>query len=215
MACRRVVGAVGRHGWAALGRKIITRTLYMRETHLWYELDITQQGGEEPELEFQVVEATVDMLPAVQEIQPASDERLRRRLAAGIRLWTAVVDGHVAFVCWTFAEKTPVQVARGRWLILPDGVACLEDSITAPQFRGRGIAPAVWRVLSTRLPGDGVRSIITKVAVENVSSCRAVAKAGFEEVAVMSAVRIGPRLRVNVHAARTGSGPHLAEQLTR
>jgi ribosomal protein S18 acetylase RimI-like enzyme len=215
VAAQRVIGAFRRHGAAAIARRIASRTLYMRETHLWYELDLARHVAHEPEPDIEVVEATPELLPAVQRIQPARDEVRQQRLAQGARLWAAIVDDELAFVCWTFFNETPVLVARGGSLPLPEGVGCLEDSVVAPEFRGRGIAPAVWRVLSARLLQDGVDSLITKVAVENVSSCRAVVKAGFEEVAATSAVRIGPRLRVDVHATRTGSGPHLAQRLSR
>jgi GNAT superfamily N-acetyltransferase len=212
---RRVIDAVGRYGARSVGRQVAARILYMRETHLWYELDLARHSDQENASEhFRLVEGTAESIPAVQRLQPASEDRLLERIERGARLWIALIHDEVAFACWTFAGTTPVLIARGGWLLLPEGVECLEDSVTSPDFRGRGIAPKVWNVIAARRRG-AARSLITKVGVANVASSRAVAKAGFEEIAVMNSIRLGPRLRVGVHASRTGTGRHLAEQLER
>lgn len=96
--------------------------------------------------------------------------------------------------------------APGGWLELLEGVECLEDSFTAPEYRGRGLAPKVWRVVQERRRADGARTLVTKVAVENVASCRGLGNAGFKEFAVVEAARYGPRWRVRVHAAPKGLG---------
>jgi GNAT superfamily N-acetyltransferase len=97
-----------------------------------------------------------------------------------------------------------VRSGPGGWVWLPAGVACLEDSATAPDFRGRGVAPAAWTAVGDRLRERGTSVLVTKVAIENVASCRAVAKAGFVHVATMRAIRLGPHVAVEVDHAGAG-----------
>ena len=42
------------------------------------------------------------------------------------------------------------------------GTVCLEDSVTAAAYRGRGLAPADWSAIATQLTNEGVAVILTK-----------------------------------------------------
>ena len=210
---RRVADVYRRRGPGAVLRGIVTNLVYASETQIWFEADLTKERGEVTSVD--VEEAGDELLPAALAVQDTNTEVLDERRAGRARAWVGKVEGAVGFVCWTFAERTPVLAARGGWLAMPPGVECLEDSLTAPEFRGRGLAPKVWAVVEDRRADDGVNSLITKVEVENVASCRAVARAGFRHVATMRFTRFGPFSRVRISAAPNGIGPHLVAELER
>ncbi len=127
-----------------------------------------------------------------------------------------MVEGQTAaFSCWVFHGRAPVLAARGGWLALPPGVVCLEDSVTNPDYRGRGIAPAAWGGIAATLHARGLTSLITKVAVDNAPSRKACLKAGFVEVGTMRLTRVGPRYRVVVEDPSGATGPLLAAALER
>lgn len=212
----RISGAVERHGLSGTARIIAERTLYLRETHFWYELDLSRERRPRPLAEgLSFVDAGRQPDGLIDQIPDLTHEAARERLDRGATLWLVLEGDRVAFACWTFVGQAPALAAPDGWLDLPDGVHCLEDSVTTPEFRGRGIAPAAWAALADRLRDQGVTSIVTKVAVENVASCRAVAKSGFEHVATMELQRVGRWGRVAVSQSGSGAGPRLAERLER
>jgi L-amino acid N-acyltransferase YncA len=118
-------------------------------------------------------------------------------------------------MCWIYNGRAPVAAARGGWLELPPGVACLEDSVTAASHRGRGIAPRAWDQIAVALRKRGVATMITKVEVDNAPSRRAVEKAGFVGVAVQRMARTGPRVRVDVTVQDEARGGPLRDRLLR
>jgi RimJ/RimL family protein N-acetyltransferase len=107
-----------------------------------------------------------------------------------------------------------VIAAPGRTLALPEGVACLEDSVTAAAARGRGIAPAAWTLIGDELQQAGFKTLVTKIETENQASRRAVEKVGYRLVAVMDHERTGPRRRTTVRPVGDGIGEMLAARLT-
>ena len=64
--------------------------------------------------------------------------------------------------CWIFRERTPVFAARSGWLKLPLDTVCLEDSVTSPAYRGRGLAGAAWSEIARVLQGQHVGAMITQ-----------------------------------------------------
>ncbi|MGI8728541.1 MAG: GNAT family N-acetyltransferase [Solirubrobacteraceae bacterium] len=124
--------------------------------------------------------------------------RAAERARDGGRPLLVLDRGQPLFACWIFTHRAPMIAARGRWLALPEQVACLEDSVAASAARGRGIGPLTWTALAQRLAGEGKSAMITKVATGNAPSRRAVVKAGFREVAVMRLRRCGILYLVDV-----------------
>ena len=147
---------------------------------------------------------TPSTTPQAMDAPGFTDEETRRRLDEGAQLWTVVKGDEAAFACWIFPSVTPVLQGRGGTLVLPEGAACLEDSVTSPNHRGRGIAPAAWTAIAQRLSEQGFEVLITKVNVENVPSRRAVEKAGFRGVNVMRYHRRGPVARVRFEPLPAG-----------
>ncbi len=198
----RVREALNEHGVVGVARKVVERTrrhVRLHEEHVWYELRL--EG-------------------AAQLVRPLDDLELRRArvsdaallgafgrhpelvaecIRSGHDLWF-VMDGDTpAFTCFIQRGESQMLAARGGRLELPSATVCLEDSITSPDYRGRGLAPAAWTNLAAYLEQEpGLDSMITKVAVENVPSRKAVTKAGFVEIALMRHDRWGPRCRVEV-----------------
>jgi ribosomal protein S18 acetylase RimI-like enzyme len=66
-----------------------------------------------------------------------------------------------------------------RVFIVPPGDAYIYESFTRPEMRGRGIYPAVLSTISERLGAQGVRCLWIAVEATNLSSLRAIQKAGF------------------------------------
>ena len=164
--------------------------LYLHERHVWFLLpthslkEVRLAGG-------------MVLQPAAEpQVDRLSEEGLcGRRVAAnylrhGGQPWVVMDGQRAAFCCWIFTHQMPVVAVRGGWQALPVATACLEDSVTAADYRGRGIAPAAWLGIASILKESGIHNLITKVEEENMASQRAVLKAGFHEIAVMDYRRI-------------------------
>jgi len=126
-----------------------------------------------------------------------------------------VHDGRAAFSAWIFHGSAPAIAARDGWFELPAGVACMEDSLTHPDYRGRGFAPAAGLGIFRAVRESGVVQVVTKIETSNGSSRRAAAKAGFREVATMRFKRVGPRRRTSLSDVRGDVGGQLASALER
>ena len=213
----RVAAAVekrGVRGTARSGVKILWQALYQDEVSTWYEVPLDHARPRVPLREGELVRA-VDAadFASFNAIGSQSAAVAHERRCAGGEPWVLLVDGEPAFCCWLYAGRSPVNSMPGEWLRVPDGTRTLEDSITAPGFRGRGLAGGVWTALFDGLEAEGVRSVITNVLDSNVPSTRAVLKVGFAPVASMRYRRIGPRSRQVVTALAGGVGPPIVEDL--
>ena len=196
-----------------MARRWWARHVRTHQHHVWYELDLR---GSRPRRDlpdgFALRAAEDSDLPLVAEIPMATSAPILRDLQAeGHDLWVVKGGGHVAFVCWIFRGRAPVAGIKGGWLGLPSTIVCLEDSLTAPEFRGRGIAPGAWCAIADRLEREGVQAIVTKIEDWNTPSRVAVGKAGFVETADMTLDREWGRSRVAVFPNGDGNGQLLAE----
>jgi GNAT superfamily N-acetyltransferase len=186
--------------------------LYLAEHHVWYErqLSDSQAGVEWPE-GLRLVTGTADDFPALHELDTVDAVEAAQRLAAGAQWWLVYDGGQPLFSCWLFTGDAPVLAAPGGRLRLPADTVVLEDSVTAAAARGRGIAPRAWSALATMCATRHER-MLTKVAVDNAPSRKAVEKAGFVGVAVMSLRKVGPWRHTTVE--QLGGAPGwLAENL--
>jgi RimJ/RimL family protein N-acetyltransferase len=197
----RVRGGVDRHGLrGSLWRlaEIAKSIVYRNEHHVWFGLDLPHEDGPASLPDGIVLhEGTPADAEAIAFTSLMTTE-IADRLSAGGTLWLARDGDAVAFCCWTFPRRTPVLAATGGWLELPDGVACLEDSVTAPDHRGRGLAPAAWAIIAARLAAQDLAQLVTKVETTNAPSIRAVEKAHFRRIALMTYRRVGPHERVRL-----------------
>jgi ribosomal protein S18 acetylase RimI-like enzyme len=218
-AFSRTQDGVRRHGLGGtlrLAGRRLTHRVYMKEAHRWYELDLT---GERPRKElpagFSLVRANADQLPLIKKLPTVKLEEAERRHRDDAALWLVLEGETPAFACWTFFGRLPVFAASEGALALPPHTVGLEDSVTSPDYRGRGLAPAAWSMISDILVSEGYTTMITKVAEENVPSRKAVEKAGFQDVAGMRLVRLGSRRTVSVEASGSGVSDYLRDHLSR
>jgi GNAT superfamily N-acetyltransferase len=191
---------------AALAWETARHCVYLRERHLWYALDLHESRPSVALPDgFTLTRARKADLALLEGLPTIGRSEGARRLADGADLWLVLDGDQAAFACWIFRERTPVLAARGGWLPLPAGTVCLEDSVTAAAYRGRGLAPAAWSAIAAQLSHENIAIMLTKVAEENAASRRAVEKAGFQSTAIMSLRRVGGRSRVDVSPCHPGS----------
>ena len=213
-----------RGGLRHAGSRAAEAAGYLRETHIWYELDLTRaRPRREMPAGLELIVARPENVGLLDELprQPYGPggfylptvRQAEERLADGAVLWLVVESQRPAFACWIFPQRAPLLAAPGGWLELPPGVVCLEDSVTSEHYRGRGVAPAAWSGIADRLSGESATAMITKVEEDNAASRRAVEKAGFREIAMMSLLRIGSRSRVVVRGSGQGTAGYLANRL--
>lgn len=196
-----VAGSIRRLASSA-GRSL-SCALYVRERHVWYMLDLTaplSQIACPPG--FDIAMAAAGDVPLLEQLPTIGAYVARQRLASGAELWLLREDAHAASGCWIFRDRTPVFAARTGWLTLPPHTVCLEDTVTSPAYRGRGLAGALWSKIARGLQRQHVAAIITKVAEDNTASRRAVEKAGFEAVAMMTLTRRALWSRVTLEPSR-------------
>jgi ribosomal protein S18 acetylase RimI-like enzyme len=191
--------------------------LVLREEHIWYELLLQDDRRRRPmPAGLVLVEADQRQRRLAAQMEGGPGRRqLDEFSRVGGQLWVVLDGERAAFTCWIFPKLAPALAAPGGWLELPAGTVCLEDSATSPDHRGRGIAPAAWSRIADVMADRGTASVITKVAVDNVPSRRAVTKAGFTEVAQMRLLRVGGRNLVRVKPLGTSMSAQLAERLDR
>lgn len=149
----------------------------------------------------------LQQLPADPSVVDLSHDVVAKRLGDGAQLWLVTEGTRAAFCCWIFDDRAPLRGAPNGFLRLPADAAVLEDSIASPAFRGRGVAPAAWDAIAETLAASGRRHLVTKVAVDNDGSRRAVEKAGFVEAARLEVS--GPVWRPRIGVEMTSADPAL------
>jgi GNAT superfamily N-acetyltransferase len=200
---RRAVGFVRRRGARealALVLMDARSHVLLRQSHVWFALDLAGRGAA-PDLPdglrlIRAGEAHVDGLDALGSFGP---ESARARLAEGALLWLVLTDDATPVsAAWSFDGSVPTVAARGGTVALPEGVAALEDVVTAEAHRGRGIGPAAWAQIADRMRRRGARCLVTVVEEANAPSRTAMEKAGFRAFALTEHRRLGPWHTVTV-----------------
>jgi GNAT superfamily N-acetyltransferase len=205
-------GVAGMLGQAALR---VRERVSLHEEHYWYELRLAllpDLPPLEPPLRF-VVASGVELALFAELGQNVATAR--RRVEAG-ETPLLVLDGEQpAFGCWIISTEIPTPAAPKGKLTLPDGSVCLEDSVTHPQQRGRGLTVKALIAIVAYLREIGVQSMITKVPCENTAARKAALGNGFQEIARVQLDRIGPRRRVAVEVLNDApTGAYLARRLS-
>ncbi len=212
---RRVRHAVGRYGVRGVAAQVAGRAVFT-DRQFWYELDL---ASDRPRValpdDFTVRRPGADEAALIERLPSIRAEEAERRLRGGADLWMAFSGDTPAFACWVFRTQAPTPAARGGLMRLPEGVVCLEDSVTGRDFRGRGLAPAVWSILADEEQRRGTRTIVTRIGEENVPSRRAILKAGFAEVAFVVHTRRLASEHVSARSLGGATGDHVASVLPR
>jgi acetyltransferase (GNAT) family protein len=168
--------------------------LVIDESHVWYRLNLTALPAPKPLPEgTRLHELTDADVPQLEKLPTIGPDEAHARLADGARAWLVLEGSEPLFACWVFRDSAPVLAADGGRLSLPPNIVLLEDSVTAAAARGRGVAPAAWSQVAPLAAEGGATTLITKVAVDNVASRKAVVKAGFVASAVVDFRRVGGR----------------------
>ena len=191
------------------------RRLAVDESHTWYVLDLHGERPRRPLPEdLRLLRDDREHVGAIADLETIGPEAALQRLDAGARFWLVLDEaGKGAFACWNFVGRAPVFAARGGELELPPDIVVLEDSVTSPTQRGRGVAPAVWSVVGDALAAEGFEHLITKIERTNVPSRKAIVKAGFRLYALDEHVQRGPRRRVRAWTDGSPVGDHLLRAL--
>jgi hypothetical protein len=191
--------------------------LYLDETHVWYELALDNSRPQKPlRPGLKLIRGGADDLPLLDELSTVSAYEARQRMEAGRNLWLVLDDRQPIFACWIFHDSVQMLAARKGQLALPPETVCLEDSITSPSYRGRGIvAPAAWSQVADKLEKAGVKSIITKVEADNKVMRWALAKSGFRDIAIMRFRKAGLWRYIAIRAKTSATADWLVEQLLR
>ena len=92
--------------------------------------------------------------------------------------YLAFSQGEIAHIAWVYypdqlkKHPTPFRILRA-------DEAAIANCVTIPQFRGKGVYPAVVRTLLEDLKKRGYRHCYMYIEVDNVASQRGVSKLGF------------------------------------
>ena len=192
----------------------VRKLAYLREEHVWYGCDLTRStAGAELREGLRLVRADASQVDSVVAVGQDVEEA-RERFDTGTDLWLVLDEDEPVFLCFIFRDATPVMAASEGKLALPPGAACLEDAVTAPGARGKGIATAAWILVGEELKRAGYTTLVAKIETANTASKRVAEKAGFHPVAVMQHERTGVRRRTAVRALGGGLGDELAARLS-
>jgi GNAT superfamily N-acetyltransferase len=213
----RLWNRLRREGLGGTARAVARRmrkVAYLREEHVWYQCDLKRSAVRRDLPEgLRLVRAEASQVDSVARLGQDLEEA-RERFEAGADVWLVVDGDEPVFLCFTFRQTAPVIAAADGMLVLPPGAACLEDAVTAPAVRGRGIASAAWAQVGERLGRAGFTTLVVKIETGNGASKRAAEKAGFLPVAVMRHQRTGARRHTAVRALGGGLGDELAARLS-
>jgi GNAT superfamily N-acetyltransferase len=198
----RVLRHVTRHGPVKTFHKLVSQVrpfVYLHETHVWSTLDLAEPRPRLPLPEgfemFRAGSAEVSLVGPLE----VDVEQSHRRLAEGAELWLMRHGTEIAYSGWIFHGHAPTIAAPGGAVRLPLGTVNPEDMVTAPRYRGRGLASAGYSLLFDDLERTGrATRIVGKVPEDNTANRRALVKSGWQEFAIVDFRRLGPCRRSRV-----------------
>ena len=118
-------------------------------------------------------------------------KELARRLETHQRCLVARSNERLVGAVWVVGRSARIGYLECE-LPLPSATVYLCEAYTDPQFRGRGVAPALSNELLRRCREEGCQLAIQAALPENRAALRAHAKNGFEVYAVMRRLKFGP-----------------------
>lgn len=176
-----------------LGKRLV-RTLHQRWLSYGLRKDITQPFSiPTARIPLAVRELEAADIPLLLPEETSSLDRKeqqeiairRKHLAAKIPRCYVAVDlrsNTPCFIQWLMGPQHNDQIQKifhGRFPVLGDGEALLEDAYTPVRYRGKGIMPTAMAMIAGRAIELGCHSVITFVAHDNTPSLKACRKAGF------------------------------------
>jgi GNAT superfamily N-acetyltransferase len=173
---RRLRRSIRRHGF----RAAIRRASFVGVPYWWHRLDLATGVVDRAVPQgIQLRRAGPDDLSLYAQLAEPRTATAAGWLAEGNDLWLALQGTQAAFACWIYRHRMPMGEAQDGWLRMPSGTVSLEYSVTSPDFRGQGIAPGAWSTIARELRDEGLVTLFTKVAEDNVGTQKSLAKVGF------------------------------------
>jgi ribosomal protein S18 acetylase RimI-like enzyme len=200
----RAATSVSRHGLRGTAERAwrfgvtpLLRRMWLRERHVWVDVKITPEPAPLPD-GYALRRGGEDDLAALAAIGGIDPHTARRYLDRDAELYVALHGDELAFSTWVHVASVPALAARNGELSLPEGTVSIEDSIAARDHRRGGIASATIDHVTAIQHRRGIRSIISRIAVDNEPARAWSRKIGSTEVAIVSLRRIGPWRRVTI-----------------
>ena len=198
---KRVIRRHGAMGCMILAVVLLARhlfkILYQNELHIWYVVHTNACTRLSLDNGLELQHASRQHMDLLDQLD-VGRRKAEQFLADGNDLWIAHEGERAAFCCWIFRGRMPLAAAGSGWHELPPHTVCLEGSVASPHYRGRGVAPAVWSLIAQALNKEGIRTIVTKVELDNTPCRRSVLKVGFREIAGMEYSHIGGMSNVQI-----------------
>lgn len=138
-------------------------------------------------------------------------ESLRARYLRGSHCRAMTRDGDVLSYCWVSSGRERIGESECD-LELPPGMAYIWDCATLPPYRGRGLYSALMHHIAAELQHDGCHRVWVAASWSNHASRRGIVKVGFEHVATIVHLCVGPWRATRLVSTATTS-PEI-EQLT-
>ncbi|MEW6067965.1 MAG: GNAT family N-acetyltransferase [Nitrospirota bacterium] len=113
------------------------------------------------------------------------EERLNNKKLGFLGL----IDAHVVSYCWV-SLNNEYETWLGTLVCVEKGTVYFYDSYTHPEHRATGIHSAVLHYALIHLRGQGYKSALAVVGIENVPSLRSYRKLGFHEIEMIMTRRV-------------------------
>lgn len=126
----------------------------------------------------------------------ADPQEIEARWARGNLCFVTRSGTRIVSACWAATGSTWVPFLRAEFALGVDEVYFF-DAFTAPDFRGRDLAPALCHVQLRHFRKAGSARALRLTFEVNAAALRAHAKSGFRPVARVTAIRLGPLRRVH------------------
>jgi GNAT superfamily N-acetyltransferase len=173
--------------YAALGLE----KAYLRV--LIFERDIARASASATsDIDVEVRELRCDDIAAYGRYRPERDvAELDRRLAAGMRCFLTLSEGHVVGELWVVTVELWLAQLERLVPLAPDELWVYE-AFVIPELRGRNVATVRATLVGERLKNEGYRRLLWLVSPHNRPQLGSAAKLGARRLGSAGYVRLGP-----------------------
>lgn len=154
-------------------------------------------------------QADACLLQQVAAYEGVKPRDLRARCGRGSRCIALARDGEVMSFCWTSSGRERIGESECD-LELPPGIVYIWDCATLPPYRGRGLYSALLQHIVAELQRASYQRVWIGSSWSNHASRRGIVKAGFEHVATLTHLCLGP-WRINRLVSTATASPELAQ----
>jgi hypothetical protein len=167
--------------WARIYRRLLLCAIYAPPTEMKADIPVEVSLLEEGEVD--------EYLAADSEADPAT---VQRRLGEGQRCFVGRWDGRIVGSAWTALGHVWIDYLQYDLPLEPDEFF-VYDIRTFPEFRGHNVSHTVGAWLGKYMTDLGfIRRGLALFFSENIPSLEMISAAGFEPVALVGYLRLGP-----------------------